>query len=104
MDGCNCTGTLNQPAADRVAVLATNRALHSSRTHRRVACSNSPDRLQSRLDRGPPWLEKRRQREFLAERVHRLVAGKARAVGCDLEQDAVRLAEIEAAEIEPVDL
>ena len=32
------------------------------------------------------------------------VGGEARAVGGDLEQDAVRLAEIEAAEIEAIDL
>ena len=49
-------------------------------------------------------LQKRRQRQLFAERFHRLVGGKARAVGGDLEQDAVRLAEIEAAEIEAVDL
>ena len=40
----------------------------------------------------------------LAELLERLVGGEAGAVGGDLEQDAVRLAEIETAEIEAVDL
>src|SRR6266851_3650060 len=61
-------------------------------------------RLQSRFDLRAARLEERRQSEFLAELLHRLVAGKAGTVGGDLEQDAVRLAEIEAAEIEAVDL
>ena len=63
-----------------------------------------PDRLQPRLDRRAARLEERRQRQLLAERRHRLVGGKTRAVGGDLEQDAVGLAEIKAAEIEAVDL
>src|SRR5579863_9765926 len=63
-----------------------------------------PDRLQPRLDRGAARFEERRQREFFAELVHRLVGGKAGAVGGDLEQDAVGLAEIKAAEIEAVNL
>ena len=50
------------------------------------------------------WLEERRQRQFFAERFHRLISGEARSVGGDLEQDAAGLAEIEAAEIEAVDL
>ena len=65
---------------------------------------NSCDRLQPRLDRGPSRFEERRQRQFFAQRFHRLVGRKARTVGGDLEQDAVGLAEIEAAEIEAVDL
>src|SRR5882757_7776417 len=68
------------------------------------ATSSSPQRLQPRLDLGAPRLEKRRQRESFAQRLHRLVGSKARAVGRDLEQDAVGLAEIEAAKIEAVDL
>src|ERR1043166_872054 len=63
----------------------------------------SVQRLQSGLDLGAPRLEERRQRQFLAEALHRLVRCKARTVGGDLEQDAVRLAKIQAAEIEPVD-
>src|SRR5476649_633658 len=62
------------------------------------------DRLQPRLDLRPPLLQKRRQRQFFAEGFHRLVGGKTGAVGGDLEQDAVRLAEIKAAKIKPVDL
>ena len=61
-------------------------------------------RLQPGLDLGSARFQERRQRELLAERLHRLVGGKAGAVGGDLEQDAVRLAEIKTAEIEPVDL
>src|SRR6266568_9028811 len=64
----------------------------------------SPQRLQPRFDLGAARLQEWGQREFLAELFHRLVGGKAGAVGGDLEQDAVRLAEIKAAEIKPVDL
>src|ERR1700729_297393 len=42
--------------------------------------------------------------QFFAERRHWLIGGKTGAVGGDLEQDAIGLAEIQAAEIEPVDL
>ena len=63
-----------------------------------------PDRLQPRLDLRASRFEKRRQRQFFAERFHRLVCGKAGTVGRNLEQDAVGLAKIETAEIKPVDL
>ena len=62
-----------------------------------------PDRLQPGLDLGAARLEERRQCQFFAERRHRLVGGKAGTVGSDLEQDAIGLAEIQAAKIEPVD-
>ena len=61
------------------------------------------ERLQAGLDRLAARFEERRQSELLAERRQRFVGGEARAVGGDLEQDAVGLAEIEAAEIEAVD-
>src|SRR4029077_19561319 len=64
----------------------------------------SIDRLQPRLNLCAARLEERRQRQFFAECRQRLVGRKAGAVGCDLEQDAVGLSEIETAEIEPVDL
>src|SRR6266550_6588563 len=63
-----------------------------------------PDRLQPGFDLRAARLEKRRQRQFLAERFQGLVGGEAGPVGGDLEQDAVGLAEIQASEIEPVDL
>src|SRR5204863_6793363 len=63
-----------------------------------------PDRLQPRLDRRTSRFEEWRQRQFFTKRRQRLVGSKARAVGCNLEQDAVGLAKIEAAKIEPVDL
>src|SRR5205085_12314405 len=62
-----------------------------------------PDRLQPGLDGGAARFQKRRQRQLFAERLHRLVGGEAGAVGGDLEQDAVGVTEIQAAEIEPVD-
>src|SRR4051812_29348448 len=61
-------------------------------------------RLQPGLDLRAPRLQERRQRQPLAELFQRLVGGEARPVGRDLEQDAVRLAEIETAEIVAVDL
>ena len=64
----------------------------------------SADRLQSRFDLRPPRFQERRQRQFFAQRFHRLVGGETGPVGGDLEQDAVGLAEIQAAEIKPVDL
>src|SRR5580700_9056207 len=79
--------------------------LSSLRTQgRQVARVLSVERLQPRLDRGPPPLQERRKRELLAEAVHRLVRRETRAVGGDFEQDAVGFAEIQAAEIEAVDL
>src|SRR4051812_39766959 len=59
----------------------------------------SRQRFQSGLDLGAPRLEEWRQRQCFAERFHRFVGRKSRAVGGDLEQDAVRLAEIQAAKI-----
>src|ERR1700686_337174 len=44
----------------------------------------SPERLQPRLDLRSPRFQKRRQRQFFAERFHRLVGGEARTVGGDL--------------------
>src|SRR5712692_3180476 len=64
----------------------------------------SPDRLQPRFDLRAARFQERRQRQFFAERFHRLVGGETGAVGGDLEQYAVRLAEIQAAKIKPVDL
>ena len=61
------------------------------------------DRLKSRLDLCPARLQKRRQRQMLAELVHRFICRKARTVRRDLEQDAVRLSEVERAEVEPLD-
>ncbi len=61
-------------------------------------------RLQPRLDLLALRLQERRQHELFAELVHRLVDAEARAVAGDLEQDAVRLAEVEAAEPEAVHL
>src|SRR5256885_11407657 len=48
-------------------------------------------------------LERRRQRQTLAEVLLRLVGRKARADGGDLEQDSARLPEIDRAEVEAVD-
>ena len=59
---------------------------------------------RARLDRRAPALEEGRQRQPLAERLQRLVDGEAGAVGGDLEEDAVRLAEVERAEVVAVDL
>src|SRR5436190_16086780 len=64
----------------------------------------SLERLQPGFDLGAARLQERRQREFFAERCHRLVGGESGAVGGDLEQDAVRFAEIKTAKIKPVDL
>ena len=62
------------------------------------------ERLQPRFDLRAARFQKWRQRQFFAERCQRLVGGEAGAVGGDLEQDAVGLAEIETSKIEPVDL
>ncbi len=62
----------------------------------RLCSRNSLQRLEPGLDLLAPVFEERRQHQFVAELVERLVHRKARALGCDLEQDAVRLAEIEA--------
>jgi DNA-binding transcriptional LysR family regulator len=59
--------------------------------------------LQACLDLLAPPFQERRQGQHLAERVHRLVGGEAWAVSGDLEQDPVRLAEVETAEPEAVD-
>src|ERR1700704_6684527 len=69
-----------------------------------LRADSSPERLQPGFDCGAARFQKRRQPQFLAERFHRLVGGEAGPVGGDLEQDAVRLAEIKAAKIETVDL
>src|SRR5579859_3205983 len=61
------------------------------------------NRLQSPLDFDPAWLQKRRECECFAERLHRLVGCKARAVGGDFKQDAVGFTEIKATEVEAID-
>src|SRR6478736_1232126 len=61
------------------------------------------ERAQARLDLGTPAFEERRQCQGLAQGVHGLVGREAGSVRRDLEEDPARLAEIETAEIEPVD-
>src|SRR6202012_5699646 len=61
-------------------------------------------RRQSRFDLLSARLEERRQRQSLAHRLKRLVGREPWTVGRDLEQHAVRFPEIEALEIEAVDL
>src|ERR1700737_4850237 len=56
-------------------------------------------RLQPGLDLRAARFQKRRQRQFFAKRFHRLVGREAGPVGGDLEQDAVRLAEIKTSKI-----
>src|SRR4051812_27341370 len=81
---------------------------NGSREHAPITGSNqtvlSPQRLQSRFDFGAARLQEWRQRQFFAERLHRLVGGEAGPAGGDLKQDAVRLAEIKAAKIKALDL
>src|SRR5207244_6805182 len=48
-------------------------------------------------------LEVRRKREPLAEVLRRLVGREAGTEGCDLEEHAARLAEVDRAEVEAVD-
>src|SRR6266568_2306199 len=60
-------------------------------------------RLQPRLDLFSTRLEKRWQREPLAEIFHRLVRRETRLVGRDLEQNPVRLPKIETLEIIAID-
>src|SRR5687768_1531116 len=62
------------------------------------------DRLEIRHDRLPPRLEERRQHHLLAERRRVLVHGEAGALGGDLEEHPVRLAEVEAPEVVAVHL
>src|SRR3954466_10213266 len=64
----------------------------------------SINRLQIRHDLLSLRLEERRQHHLLAERCLILVHPEARSVGGDLEQDPIRLAEVEAAEPVPVHL
>src|ERR1035437_4538956 len=80
------------------------RAPRSRRDEAEGWADRLPDRLQPGFDLRLPRLQERRQRQLLAELIHRLVRRKTWSVGGDLEQDAVRLAEIKAAKIEPVDL
>src|SRR5215468_10343321 len=61
-------------------------------------------RLQACLYLRAAVFQERRQRQSLAELVEGFVGGEAGAVGGDLEEDAVRLAEVEALEVEAVDL
>jgi hypothetical protein len=52
-------------------------------------------RLQASLDFRPSRYQERRQHQAYAQLIERLVDRKAGTVGGNLEQDAVRLAEIE---------
>src|SRR3954468_16133502 len=54
------------------------------------------------LDRGAARLEEGRQHQRAAKLARRLVDRKAWLIGRDLEQDAVRLAEIDRAKVIPV--
>src|SRR4249919_4070847 len=58
---------------------------------------------EDRLDLGAQVLERRREDELFAEVLRILVEGEAWAEGRDLEEDPVRLAEIDRAEPEPID-
>src|SRR5213079_2854986 len=60
-------------------------------------------RRQDRLDLVAQVLERRRQRQALAEVLERLVGREARAERRDLEEDAARLAEVDRLEVEAVD-
>ena len=66
--------------------------------------NDESERLQAGFDRRALRLQEGRQRQLFAERLGGLVGGEARLVGGDLEEDAVGLPEVEAAEVEPVDL
>src|ERR1700710_3085761 len=100
-----------EPGPYQTPALVTAPALQRTAPRRATRCAASgartctclPQRLQPGFDFGAARLEERRQRELFAKRLHRFVGGETRAVGGDLEQDAVRLAKIQAAEIEPVD-
>ena len=59
----------------------------------------SSQRPEARFDLPTPSLQEGRQRELLAESRQRLVRREARAVRGNLEQDAVRLPEVEAPEL-----
>ena len=88
-----------------------------ARGHRKIVCSfrtatiihgkvhiahrcQSIDRLQIRNDFRSMWLQERRQHNLFAQRRNIFVDAKTRAVCCDLEEHAVRLAEIKT--LEPV--
>src|SRR5260370_16011454 len=75
-----------------------------SRDGKRRAAASSLKRLQARFDLRAARLEEWRQREFFAERFHRLLGGKAGSVRGALAQDALRLAEKKAAKKETVHL
>src|SRR3954463_12857490 len=62
------------------------------------------DRLQSRHDLLASRFEEWWQHDMLSKRCFVLVNGETRAIGRDLEEDAVRLAEVEAAEVVAVHL
>src|SRR5262245_26573963 len=61
------------------------------------------DRRQDRLDLGAEVLEGGREDERLAEPSGVFVDGESRAQGRDLEEDAVRLPEVDRAEPEAID-
>src|SRR5689334_2311901 len=62
------------------------------------AVYSSVDWCEVRLDLRSPWLQERRQRDLLTQSFGVFVHREAGSIGGDLEQDAARLAEIEAAE------
>jgi hypothetical protein len=66
----------------------------------RQPCS---ERLQAGFDLAPAMFQERRYGQLFTQAFEILIASEARAVGRDLEQDSVRLPEIETAEIEPID-
>jgi hypothetical protein len=55
----------------------------------------SGDLRQDSLNGCPLWLQETRKLQRLAKRICRFVDGKARIVRGDLEQDSVRLAEVD---------
>jgi hypothetical protein len=52
------------------------------------------ERLKSGFDAFPVRLEERRQRQTFAEMLRIFIGGEAGPIGCDLEEDAVRFAEV----------
>jgi hypothetical protein len=60
------------------------------------------DRLESPLYRCSPLFQERREREPLAEALRVLIHGEVEAFDGDLEEHAARLAEVDRAEVVPV--
>src|SRR4051794_38256057 len=69
-----------------------------------VSCPGSVDGLESRDDLLAPGLEEWRQHHLLAKRGLVLIHAEARPLRRNLEQNTVRLAEVEAAEPEAIHL